>query len=46
LDQGKEAFHIRQKHIHIADCSDWGVVVEYEADELADDSDDEKGLYN
>ena len=45
LDKGKEAIRIRQKHIRIADRSDWGVVAEYEADELADDSADEKKLY-
>ena len=45
LDQGKEAIRVRQKHIRIADRSDWGVVAEYEADELASDSDDEKKLY-
>ena len=45
LDQGKEAIRVRQKHIWIADRSDWGVMAEYEADELASDSDDEKKLY-
>ena len=45
LDQGKEAIRVRQKHIRIADHSDWGVVEEYIADELASDSDDEKKLY-
>ena len=45
LDQGKEAIRVRQKHIRIADRSDWGVVAEYEADELADNSEDEKKLY-
>ena len=32
LDKGKEAIWIRQKHIRIVDCSDWGVVTEYLAD--------------
>jgi len=45
LDQGKEAICVRQKHIQITDHSDWGVVEEYEADELASNSDDEKRLY-
>jgi len=36
---------VSDKHIRITDCSDWGVVKEYEADELASDSDDEKKLY-
>ena len=45
LEQGEEEICIRQKHIRIADCSDWGVVAEYEADELADNSDDEKCLF-
>jgi len=40
LNNGKEAIRIRQKHICIADCSDWEVVSEYLADELADDSED------
>jgi len=45
LDQGKEAIGVRQKHIRIADRSDWGVVAGYEVDELASDSDDKKRLY-
>ena len=45
LDQGKETICVRQKHIWIADRSNWGVVVEYEADKLASDSDDEKRLF-
>ena len=45
LNQGKEAIRVRQKHIRIADRSDWGVVAEYEADELADNSENEKKLY-
>ena len=45
LDQGKEAIRVQQKHIRIVDRSDWEVVVEHEADELADNSEDEKKLY-
>jgi len=42
LDQ---AIRVRQMHIRDADRSNWGVVAEYEADELASDSNDEKRLY-
>jgi len=42
LQQGKQAIRHHQKLIRIADRPDWGVVAEYEADELADDSDDER----
>ena len=45
LYQGKETICVRQKHIWIADWSNWGVVVKYEADKLASDSDDEKKLF-
>ena len=45
LNQGKEASRVRQKHIRIADRSHWGVAVEYKADKLASDSDDEKRLF-
>ena len=34
LQQGEEEICVCQKHIRIPDRSDWGVVVEYEADEL------------
>ena len=44
LDEGAKALHTRQKHIMIADSSDWGAVRHYEADPLADDSDDEKRI--
>ena len=46
LQQGSTLLSERQKLIKIADRSanGWGVVVEYTADELADDSDDEKRL--
>ncbi len=47
LKKAKEALAHRQKLIHLADRSElvWAVVEEYEADELADDSDDEKKIY-
>lgn len=46
LNEGKTLLAARQKHIRIADRSEhgWNTVVEYEADELASDSDDEKKL--
>jgi len=44
--EGKKIIHKRQKLIKIADkCTDgWQVVEEYESDELASDSEDEKKL--
>ena len=46
LEKGARLLTERQKLIKIADRSEngWGVVAEYTADELADDSDDEKRL--
>ena len=46
LEKGLELIRERQKLIRIADRSDlgWGVVAEYTADELAEDSEDEKRL--
>ena len=44
LDEGTKALQKRQKHIMIADTSDWGAVRHYEADLLADNSDDEKRI--
>ena len=46
LMNGTKLLAERQKLIKIADCSEfgWGVVAEYTADELAEDSDDEKRL--
>ena len=46
LGKGVRLLADRQKLIQIADRSDngWGVVAEYSADELAEDSDDEKRL--
>ena len=46
LGKGARLLADRQKLIKIADRSDngWGVVAEYTADELAEDSDDEKRL--
>ena len=46
LEKGARLLAERQKLIKIADRSTngWGVVAEYTADELADDSDDEKCL--
>ena len=44
LDEGAKALHTRQKHIMIADSSDWDAVRHCEADPLADDSDNEKRI--
>jgi len=46
LDEGVSALKMRQKHIKVADCSDygWGAVRRYQVDPLVDDSDDEKQL--
>ena len=46
LDRGRQMIAERQKLIRIADRSElgWSVVTEYTADELAEDSDDEKRL--
>ena len=46
LNKGRKLLAERQKLIRIADRSDhgWGVVAEYTADELADDSGDEKRI--
>ena len=45
IEQGKELIVTRQKLIKIADRSEfaWHTVEEYLEDELADNSDDEKG---
>ena len=47
LAEGMSLLNYRQKIIKIADSSDlgWRVVQEYEANPLADDSDDEKKLF-
>lgn len=46
VKEGKELLQQRQKHIKLADRSDhgWKVVQEYEADDLANDSSDEKRI--
>ena len=46
LKQGEEEIRIHQKHIQIADCSDWGAVAKYEADKKANNLDDEKRLFH
>ena len=47
LDEGITAIATRQKRIKLVDRSEfgWNVVVLYEQDELADDSEDEKKIY-
>jgi len=46
LDEGASTLKMRQKHIKVADRSDfgWGAVRRYQTDPLADDSNDEKQL--
>ena len=47
LQEGEKLINLRQKNILIADRSEhgWATVTEYEEDELADNSDDEKRLF-
>ena len=47
LQEGEKLTNLRQKSILIAGRNEhgWATVVEYEADELADNSDDEKCLF-
>ena len=47
IQEGERLIDIRQKNIKIADRSEhgWATVAEYEEDELADNSDDEKRLF-
>ena len=47
LEEGERTITDRQKHIKVADRSEfgWATVEEYVADELADNSDDEKRLF-
>lgn len=46
LEEGKGLLIVRQKHIKMADRSDhgWATVAEYQEDELASDSEDEKKM--
>ena len=46
IKKGRLLLDERQKLIRLADCSEheWGVVDEYTADDLAEDSDDEKRI--
>ena len=48
LDEGMKSLEKRQKHIKVADWSDfgWSTVEHYDSHPLADDSDDEKHLEN
>ena len=47
IKEGNKLIDVRQKHIKIADRSEygWATVAEYEEDELAANSDDEKRLF-
>ena len=47
LEEGEKLISERQKHILLADKSDygWAMVVEYKKHSLADDSDDEKRIF-
>ena len=47
VEEGEKLINERQKLIRIADRSEhgWATVEEYEEDELAEDSDDEKKLF-
>lgn len=47
LKEGKKLIDIHQKNIKIADRSEhnWATVLEYEENELGDNSDDEKRLF-
>ena len=47
VQEGEKLIDVRQKNIKIADRSEhgWATVAEYEEDELADNSDDEKRLF-
>ena len=47
LQEGQKIFDLRQKLIKTADRSEhgWATVVEYEEDELAENPNDEKGLF-
>ncbi|XP_065883338.1 uncharacterized protein [Dysidea avara] len=46
IEEGMRSLKLRQKAIKLADRSEfgWSLVAEYDADELADDSDDEKKI--
>ena len=44
LEEGVSTLKTHQKHIKVADCSDYGWGVVYQANPLADDSDNEKQL--
>jgi len=46
MEEGMQLLKLRQKAIKLADRSEfgWSLVAEYDADELADDSDDERKI--